>query len=591
MEALNTDALVGALAVIGVVIVISALLSGLIDRSGLPQVAVFLALGAALGPAGLGVLHITLESPALRVASVLSLTLVLFTDAVSLNVAEVRRRAGLAFRVLVPGTMLTAALIALAGWWLLGLPVAGAAILGAALASSDPVLLRGLLRRKDIPADARHALQLESGLNDAVLLPVVLVAMVFMSGGMSLNALGGARLGLNLFILGPGAGVGVGLLGVAALDLVRRRIGIRRDYESLYSLGVAFTAYAAAELVHGSGFLAAFAAGITIAALDVELCDCFVEYGGVTAEMMLLFTFVLFGSSLIWTGLTIINGPVLIFAAFALLIRTPVYLLSLVGSGVDTKGRLLIAWFGPRGLSSLLIVLLPVFAGLAGSQQLFSICALVVLVSVVLHGGSPLLLAGLARKRAAREARALEAAGDEVSRDFGPVQIEPRVAPAEREAVVEAAVPTVAAHAPEAEAPIPEGASCELGKGSCSVPGFELGQVGPEMITVNEVKALFKAGEPVVLLDVLTEKSISFGVERQIKGAIRLVPEMGTVPQANQLKLNKDAWIIAYCACPHDETSIRIARELQKAGWPKARALDKGWEAWLKAGLPVEPRK
>ena len=72
-------------------------------------------------------------------------------------------------------------------------------------------------------------------------------------------------MGFGLFILGPGAGIAIGLLAVAALDLIRKRIGVRRDYESLYSLGVAFTAYAAAEAVHGSGFLAAFAAGLTIA--------------------------------------------------------------------------------------------------------------------------------------------------------------------------------------------------------------------------------------------------------------------------------------------------------------------------------------
>src|SRR6185369_7895222 len=115
-----------------------------------------------------------------------------------------------------------------------------------------------------------------------------------------------------------------------------------------------------AEAMHGSGFLAAFAAGMTIAALDVELCDCFVEYGGVTAEMLLLFTFVLLGISLIWRGFTIVNGATLLFTVITVLIRTPVYLLSLLGSGVDMRGRLLIAWFGPRGLSSLLLVLLPV---------------------------------------------------------------------------------------------------------------------------------------------------------------------------------------------------------------------------------------
>src|SRR5262247_1555348 len=307
MNIFSAESFAAALAIIGVVIIVSALLSGLIERSGLPQVAVFLMLGAALGPFGLRILNIDLDNAALRVVATLSLALVLFTDAVSLNIAEVKRRGGLALRLLGPGTLLTAALIALAGRWVLGLPVAGAAILGAALASSDPVLLRGLLRRRDIPADARHALHLESGLNDVVLLPVVIIAMAFLSQGSPLSGADFAKLGLDLFILGPGAGIFVGLLGVAALDLIRRRIGVRRDYESLYSLGVAFTAFAAAEAVHGSGFLAAFAAGLTITALDVDLCDCFLEYGETTAEMALLLTFVLLGGSLIWTGIEVIG--------------------------------------------------------------------------------------------------------------------------------------------------------------------------------------------------------------------------------------------------------------------------------------------
>ncbi len=203
MDTLSTELFTITLAVIGVVIMVSALLSGLIERSGLPQVAVFLGLGAALGPLGLGVLNLSLDSAALRVVATLSLALVLFTDAVSLNIAEVQRRATLALRLLGPGTLLCAALIGLAGWWLLDLSVAGAAILGAALASSDPVLLRGLMRRRDIPADARQALQLESGLNDVVLLPVVLIAMVFLNQTSTLGGVGLSKFALSLFILGP----------------------------------------------------------------------------------------------------------------------------------------------------------------------------------------------------------------------------------------------------------------------------------------------------------------------------------------------------------------------------------------------------
>jgi len=498
---MDAEKLVAGLALIGIVIIVSALLSGLVDRSGLPQVAVFIFIGAALGPGGLGVFDMQLESPVLRVAATLSLTLVLFTDAVTLNMKEAKRHAGLAFRMLGPGTLVCAALTALAAWWLLGIAPAPAAILGAALASTDPVLLRGLLRRRDISPTARQALQLESGLNDAVLLPIVVVAIV-LTGQHNLAAgTSFAKIGFGLFILGPGAGIAIGLIAVSALDLIRKRIGVRRDYESLYSLGVAFTAFAAAEAVHGSGFLAAFAAGLTIAALDVELCDCFIEYGGVTAEMLLLFTFVIFGTSLIWTGFSGLDTRTVIFAAFAILIRVPIYLITLIGSHVDRRGRLLIAWFGPSGLSSLLLVLLPVFAGVPGSDRLFRVSALIVMISIVLHGASPMLLTR-----------------------FGKVEpVEPPPPPPQ---------------------PLPEPV-----KESRSLPVMESGpapSVGTQTITLEELDQLHKSGDPVVLLDVRTERSRDTS-DFQAAGSVRMPPE-NVVIQAKDLKLPKEAWLIAYCA-------------------------------------------
>ena len=543
MNSFSAESLAAALAIIGVVIIISALLSGLIDRSGLPQVAVFLALGVSLGPFGLRLLDIPLQSATLRAVATLSLALVLFTDAVSLNIAEVRRRGALAFRLLGPGTLLTAALIAVAGWWLLDLSWAAATILGAALASNDPVLLRGLLRRRDIPPDARHALQLEAGLNDVALLPVVIVAMAYLSSGPAPDGVGLSKLGLGLFILGPGAGILVGLLGVAALDLIRKKIGVRRDYESLYSLGIAFTAFAAAEAVHGSGFLAAFAAGMTIAALDVELCDCFIEYGGVTAEMLLLFTFVLLGSSLIWTGFTIISGSTLLFTAIVVVIRTPVYLLSLLGSGVDMRGRLLIAWFGPRGLSSLLLVLLPVFAGLPGSDRLFSICSLAVLVSVVLHGGSPMFLARAARKRAMNEESRAPVSAASTS--------EPDREEAQTPAVVQSAEPNPELVSLRRSPPPSVGAvggtsfSGAAAREQIPVDG-EVEEIGSQQISIEGLRRLWQAKEPVVILDVRTERSLE-GAALTAKGAVRLPPDH-VIERAKEMGLNRDAWLIAYCA-------------------------------------------
>src|SRR2546422_4805582 len=127
MDLFSSQFFILTLALVGVVIIVAALLSGFIDRSDVPQVGVFVALGASLGPAGLQLLDVSLDSPILRVVATLSLVLVLFTDAVSLSVAEVRRHRLLAALVLGPGTLLSAVLIALAAWGLLAFSPAPAA--------------------------------------------------------------------------------------------------------------------------------------------------------------------------------------------------------------------------------------------------------------------------------------------------------------------------------------------------------------------------------------------------------------------------------------------------------------------------------
>ncbi|HYI96270.1 MAG TPA: cation:proton antiporter, partial [Bryobacteraceae bacterium] len=159
--------------------------------------------------------------------------------------------------------------------------------------------------------------------------------------------------------------------------------------------GVAFAAFAGAEAVHGSGFLAAFAAGLTIAALDVQLCDCFLEYGETTAEMALLFAFVLFGGSVVWSGFNVLSPTTLLFTGLVFLARPAAFIPALLPARTPWRNRAVIAWFGPRGLSSLLLVLLAVFADIRGAAtELVPICSLVVLCSILIHGFSPVFLRG-----------------------------------------------------------------------------------------------------------------------------------------------------------------------------------------------------
>jgi NhaP-type Na+/H+ and K+/H+ antiporter len=195
---------------------------------------------------------------------------------------------------------------------------------------------------------------------------------------------------------------------------------------------------------------------------------------------------------------------------------------------VDMRGRLLIAWFGPRGLSSLLLVLLPVFAGLPGSEQLFSICSLVVLVSIVLHGGSPMLLARAARRRALKQNT--EAAGDEVSRPLGP-------GPATPEADAE-----TAENRQQAKSIVrsdDQAASCQVSADADRI------QVGSQRITIEELRRLWQANEPVTTLDVRTERSLE-GESFQAKGAVRMPPDH-VADRARELGLKQEAWLIAYC--------------------------------------------
>jgi len=300
-----------------------------------------------------------------------------------------------------------------------------------------------------------------------------------------------------LFVLGPGLGALIGWSAITLLEQIRRRFGIRRDYESLYALGVAFTAYAAAEGVGGSGFLAAFTAGLVIASLDVELCDCFFDYGEASAEMFLLLTFVAFGASLIWIGLTVIDGRTLAFAALALVMRTAVLLPGLRRAGVSDASRRLIAWFGPRGLSTLLLVLLAVFAGVPEAERLFAVACLVVLLSVILHGGG---IALFLRRRV----DAVAAAPTPLRRPMLPV--------------VEQTEPT-------------------RGVSDADVP---------ERITIDELRELTSRDEPVVLVDVRTDRTYR-GDTLRARGAVRLPPE-DAVRTARQIGLEQHATLVVYCA-------------------------------------------
>ena len=490
------ESFVTSVALVGIVIIVASLLSGAIERSGFPLVAIFLLLGVAIGPWGFGIADVGFQSPALHALAMLGLALLLFSDAVTLDTRQLRPRARMIWRLLGPGTLIPATITAFTAWILLGVPGPAAAILGAALASTDPVLLRTVLRSKALPEGPRIALRLETGMNDVVLLPIVIISMLLLPGGhtdVSSATGSGANIGRNLlglFVLGPALGALVGWVGISALAAVRSRTGVRRDYESLYALGLAFTSFAVAEAVGGSGFVAAFVAGLLVAAKDIELCDCFLEYGEATAEMLLLLTFVALGTTLIWAGLGSLDWKIVLFAVIALVARPVALYPMLKGLNLNMRDRRLISVFGPRGLSSLLLALLPVFASIPNAEQIFTLTTVVVLLSVVVHGGGTayfLRRSGLFASPAPAEV----------------------LAPLSRPALVE---------------PRPE----------------------PERITIDEMRALQLKGEQVVIVDARSNRTYE-GEPLAAAGSVRVSPD-DPVRDATAKRLSQRATLVVYCA-------------------------------------------
>src|SRR5688500_15166352 len=199
-------------ALIGVVLTVSALTSGLVERAPLSFPILFLGLGFLLGERGIGLLRIGPHDPTLEAVAIISLSFVLFLDAIKLRPDEIRKGWFVPMLVLGPGTVIVIGLVAAASWLLLGTTPIQSLLLGAILASTDPVVLRDVLRNPKIPRSVRQTLSIEAGTNDLVVLPLVLVLIALARGRM-----GGAGDWLTflgqVFVLGPVVGFAVGGAG------------------------------------------------------------------------------------------------------------------------------------------------------------------------------------------------------------------------------------------------------------------------------------------------------------------------------------------------------------------------------------------
>jgi sodium/hydrogen antiporter len=366
-------------------LLIAVYLSGLAARSPISTSLVFLIAGFLVGPGALNLIQVQPSDPGVDLFIKVALVTVLFTDGMEINVEDLRSVWRLSGRTLVVGMPLTLLIMALLAHWMTGVPWSQAFLIGAVLSPTDPVFASALVSQKSVPEKLRRLLNVESGLNDGLALPIILTILALMNQEKFQP---GSWIG-ELFV-----GVLIGVLVTWAAFKLKQLLNLQiaNDYQPLLALSIGVLVYALASLLHGNNFLAAFSAGVTAATIAPDFSRPYQKIGKPASELLKLTGVLIFGSLLsisFFSGITLIH---LIFALLLLALARPIGLdISLVGSALTWKERLIAGWFGPRGFASVIYTLLVYRTAMPDAGLLVRLIALVILLSITLHSTTDVL--------------------------------------------------------------------------------------------------------------------------------------------------------------------------------------------------------
>jgi len=344
-----------------------------------------------LGPDLLGVLRIDLESSTIRQLAELTLALVLFTDASTIDLDGLRRDAGIVGRLLGIGLLLTIAAGGLIAWLLFPeVPVATALLIGAILAPTDAALGLPVVTNPAIPIRIRRVLNVESGLNDGIATPfvVLFISLATASRGAEGIHLAGAAEEIAIAIV---AGAVVGAVGGLLLVAADRRKLTTELSRQIAVLALALGAYVVSLTLGGNGFIAAFVAGLAFGGATRKGEENAEEFTEVAGILLSIGVWLVFGASLV--GSLIFEAqdlrPILYAILSLTVIRMVPVAIALVGSRLALPTVAFVGWFGPRGLASIVFGILALDALTESGGATDVLAATVgwtVLLSVVAHG-------------------------------------------------------------------------------------------------------------------------------------------------------------------------------------------------------------
>jgi NhaP-type Na+/H+ or K+/H+ antiporter len=396
------------LAVLALFTFVYSLVADRIEQTWISNAMVFCTFGMLAGPGGLNVIPPATNSEMIKNLAELTLALVLFTDAAEANLQVLRRNARLPLRLLVIGLPLTIGLGYLVGRLMFGqLGGLEIALLATMLAPTDAALGKPVISNSRVPVPYREGLNVESGLNDGICVPILMIFLELATGESEGDASMGMILSHFVSEIGIGASVGLGLTfaGVLLGREVQRRGWVGRSWSMLSIPALALGSFGLAQYLGGSGFIAAFAGGLLFDRLLGKEREPWLEEAESLGNLMSLVTWVTFGALVVDPALEILTWPAVFYGLFSLTVirMLPVYG-ALIGTGMPFEAKLFIGWFGPRGLASVVFCVLVINANLPGESILTQVVAATIILSILLHGVSANLWAGgFGRRMQARQ--------------------------------------------------------------------------------------------------------------------------------------------------------------------------------------------
>ena len=369
-----------------------SIVSGGLEKTPTSGAIVFTAFGLIFGPLGLGLIGVGVETELLRTLAELTLAILLFADASNANLGVLKRNIGIPRRLLLVGLPMTILLGYGLGVLIFEeLALLEVALLATMLAPTDAALGKAVVSNEKVPVNIREGLNVESGLNDGICVPILFILLALATGVSGQESTTLLALTLVAEEIGIGLIVGVGLTfgGTRLLHFCAKRNWVTETWRQLPVVTMALACFGVAQWLGGSGFIASFVGGLVFGSMakDHQIKHKLLLAAEGTGDTLALITWVVFGALVVGQSIESFSWNIVLYSLLSLtLIRMLPVFLALTGQNLRTDEKLFMGWFGPRGLASIVFALIVIKEQLPGGDILAMTVACTVILSILAHG-------------------------------------------------------------------------------------------------------------------------------------------------------------------------------------------------------------